>query len=115
VVTGAGYVPESGDIVWLDFDPQTGNEHAKRRPALVLSPASYNGKVGLMVCCPLTSKIKGYPFEVRIAGLEIPSVVLADQVKSMDWRARHAVYNTKATASELQHVLKLVAAFLQLR
>lgn len=83
------YVPEAGDIVWLQFDPQAGHEQAGRRPAVVLSPASYNGRAGMMVCCPTTTRIKGYPFEIAIAGSP-PSVALADQVKSLDWCARNA-------------------------
>ena len=72
-------VPDAGDIVWLEFDPQAGREQAGHRPALVLSPAAYNGKTSLMVCCPMTTRIKGYPFEVRIGG-PTPSVALADSV-----------------------------------
>ena len=86
-------VPDAGDLIWLAFSPQTGHERAGHRPALVLSPASYNGKTGLMVCCPMTSQIKGYPFEV-IVSRKPPSAVLADQVKSLDWRARRAVSKT---------------------
>ena len=84
----ARYVPDTGDIVALDFTPQAGHEQAGRRPALVLSPAAYNGKTGLMLCCPMTRQIKNYPFEVRIAGT-LPSVVLADQIKSLDWSSRN--------------------------
>jgi len=85
------YVPERGDVVWITFHPQAGHEQAGRRPALVLSPQAYNGKVGLAVLCPVTAQIKGYPFEVAIpAGLPVNGVILADQVKSLDWRARHA-------------------------
>jgi mRNA interferase MazF len=83
------YVPEAGDIVWLQFDPQAGHEQAGHRPALVLSPSSYNDKRGMMVCCPMSSRIKGYLFEVVTPG-PTPSVVLADQVKSVDWVARRA-------------------------
>ena len=83
------YVPEAGDIVWLQFDPQAGHEQAGHRPAVVLSPASYNGRLGLMLCCPMTTKLKGYPFEVVIPG-KPPSAVLADQVKSLDWSMRKA-------------------------
>ncbi|MGF1548033.1 MAG: endoribonuclease MazF [Thiotrichales bacterium] len=97
------YVPGSGDIVWLHFDPQSGHEQAGHRPALVLSPEAYNGKTGLMLCCPLTTKVKGYPFEVRIAG-ERPSAVLADQVKSLDWVARDARLKGKVLAEELAEV-----------
>ena len=77
------YVPEAGDIVWLTFDPQAGHEQAGHRPALVLSPSSYNGKTGLILCCPMTTQIKGYPFEVLIVG-ERPGAALADRVKSLD-------------------------------
>lgn len=85
------YVPQRGDVVWITLNPQAGHEQAGRRPALVLSPAAYNGKVGLAILCPLTNQIKGYPFEVVIPeGLPVTGAVLADQVKSLDWRARHA-------------------------
>lgn len=92
------YVPDRGDIVWLQFSPQTGHEQAGHRPALVLSPASYNRRSGLMLCCPMTSQRKGYPFEVVIPDeTDRDSVVLADQVKSLDWKVRKAV--KKGTAS----------------
>ena len=78
------YVPESGDVVWLEFDPQAGHEQAGHRPALVISPASYNGKTGLMVCCPMSTKVKGHPFEVVLEIDGVPSAVLSDQVKSLD-------------------------------
>ena len=92
------YVPDRGDIVWLQFDPQAGHEQAGHRPALVLSPASYNRRSGLMLCCPMTSQRKGYPFEVVIEmDTDRESVVLADQVKSLDWKVRKAV--KKGTAS----------------
>lgn len=85
------YIPERGHAVWIDFNPQAGHEQAGRRPAVVLSPATYNSKVGLAILCPITSQIKGYPFEVRIPhGLAVSGVVLADQAKSLDWRARKA-------------------------
>jgi mRNA interferase MazF len=99
----ARVVPDAGDIVWLEFDPQAGREQAGHRPALVLSPAAYNGKTSLMVCCPMTTRIKGYPFEVRISG-STPSVALADQLKSLDWRVRRAVRKGRATAAELAEV-----------
>jgi mRNA interferase MazF len=103
------YVPDSGDIVWLQFNPQAGHEQAGHRPAVVLSPASYNGRTGMMICCPTTTRIKGYPFEVAMAGSP-PSVVLADQVKSLDWRARNATKKGKVTAAELAELrAKLVA------
>ncbi len=85
------YIPERGDAVWITLDPQTGHEQAGRRPALVLSPSAYNGRVGLALLCPITSQVKGYPFEVPLpVGLAITGVVGADQVKSLDWRARKA-------------------------
>lgn len=86
------YVPDRGDIVWLQFNPQAGHEQAGYRPALVLSPVSYNRRSGLMLCCPMTSQRKGYPFEVVIeVDTDRESVVLADQVKSLDWKVRKAV------------------------
>ncbi len=85
------YVPERGDVVWLHFDPQAGHEQAGKRPALVISPAAYNGRVGLALLCPITSQKKGYPFEVALpAGLSIQGVVLADQIESLDWQVRRA-------------------------
>ena len=86
-----GFVPARGDLVWLEFDPQSGHEQAGRRPALVLSPREYNSRVGLALCCPVTSQVKGYPFEVQLpTGLKVQGAVLADQVKSLDWRGRRA-------------------------
>ena len=85
------YVPRRGDLVWLHFDPQTGHEQAGRRPALVLSPESYNGRAGLAILCPVTSQAKEYPFEVALPpGGAISGVILSDQVKSLDWHARRA-------------------------
>ena len=90
------YIPDSGDIVWVMFNPQAGHEQAGHRPALVLSPRAYNGKVGLAILCPITSQVKGYPFEVTIPeGLEIGGAVLSDQVKSLDWKARQAKFICK--------------------
>ncbi|MBN1947319.1 MAG: endoribonuclease MazF [Bradymonadales bacterium] len=91
MVAGTSYVPERGDVVWLSFTPRAGHEQAGRRPALVLSPHVYNGKVGLAIVCPITSHVKGYPFEVPLpSGLSVSGVVLADQLKSLDWRQRNA-------------------------
>src|SRR4249919_3597867 len=85
------YVPDRGDAIWITLNPQAGHEQAGRRPAVVLSPATYNGRVGLALLCPITSQVKGYPFEVALPdGLAISGVALADQVKSLDWRARKA-------------------------
>jgi mRNA interferase MazF len=89
--------------VWLEFDPQAGHEQTGHAPAVVLSPASYNGKTGLMVCCPLTTRIKGYPFEVALAS-QAGSAVLSDQVKSLDWRARRASPKGKVSDQELRQV-----------
>lgn len=96
-------MPDAGDVVWLEFDPQAGHEQAGHRPAVVLSPANYNGKTGLMVCCPLTTRIKGYPFEVTLPS-QPGSVVLSDQVKNLDWRARRATRKGKVTDLELRQV-----------
>jgi mRNA interferase MazF len=97
------YEPDAGDIVWFSFNPQAGREPAGHRPAVVLSPAAYNAKTSLMVCCPMTTQIKNYPFEVVISA-ENPSVVLADQVKSLDWRKRHARRRGAISAAELAEV-----------
>jgi mRNA interferase MazF len=87
------YYPRRGDIIRLDFDPQSGHEQAGRRPALVLSPEEYNQKVGLVVVCPITGQQKGYPWEVEVSGLpQVYGVVLADQVKNLDWRKRRAEF-----------------------
>jgi len=91
VIRKSSYVPERGDAVWITLDPQAGHEQAGRRPALVLSPASYNGRVGLALLCPITNQVKGYPFEVPLPdGVGVTGVVGADQVKSLDWKARRA-------------------------
>ena len=97
------YVPDAGDIVWINFDPQAGHEQAKHRPAVVLSPAGYNAKAGLLLCCPTTTAIKGYPFEVKLSG-QPASVALADQVKSFDWRARNARKKGRAASAELAEI-----------
>ncbi|MCL2522989.1 MAG: endoribonuclease MazF [Betaproteobacteria bacterium] len=107
------YVPEAGDIVWLHFNPQAGHEQAGRRPAAVLSPSSYNGRVGLMLCCPMTTQIKGYPFEVLLSNKT--SVVLADQVKSLDWIARDVQFKEKITPAELSEIRRKAAALIGYR
>lgn len=104
-------MPDAGEIVWLTFDPQAGHEQAGRRPAVVLSPARYNEPTGLIICCPITTKIKGYPFEVILSGAP-PSVVLADQVKSQDWRARKAERKGRVSAAELAEVGAKLATLL---
>jgi mRNA interferase MazF len=93
------FVPDAGDVVWLEFDPQAGHEQA----GVVLSPAAYNGKTGLMICCPLTTRIKGYPFEILLDS-QSGSAVLSDQVKNLDWRARRATRKGKVTDLELRLV-----------
>lgn len=94
------YVPDVGDIVWVDFDPKAGHEQAGHSAALVISPAAYNGKSGLMMCCPMTTQIKGYPFEVVISG-QRQRAALADQICSLDWVLRHAQPQGKATPSRV--------------
>jgi mRNA interferase MazF len=102
-VAGDVFVPDAGDIVWLHFDPQTGHEQAGHRPAVVLTPAAYNSRTGLMICCPVTTRIKGYPFEVLLSGSP-PGVALADQAKSLDWRKRSATKKGYATPNELASI-----------
>lgn len=107
------YVPRRGDVVWLDFDPQAGHEQAGRRPALVLSPAEYNRKVGLAIFCPITSRIKGYPFEVAIPeGSAISGVVLSDQVRNFDWRVRKAKLIGHLPPSVVEEVAKKLRVLL---
>ena len=98
------YVPDRGDIVWLNFNPQTGHEQAGKRPAIVLSPKVYNNKTGLLIACPITSKKKGYPFEVRLVGRKIDGVILSDQVKSLDWKVRNAQLIEQADAETISEV-----------
>ena len=91
-------------MVWLEFDPQAGHEQAGHRPALVLSPETYNRKTGLMLCCPLTTRVKGYPFEVAVVVDGVESVVLADQVKSLDWQVRRASHKGRVDVEALRQV-----------
>ncbi|HET9767731.1 MAG TPA: endoribonuclease MazF [Thermoanaerobaculia bacterium] len=107
------YVPERGEVVWLTFTPQAGHEQAGRRPALVLSPAAYNGRVGLALLCPITRQAKGYPFEVALpSSLRIEGVILADQVKSLDWRVRDAERVGRVPAATLDEVTQKVLTLL---
>ena len=100
------YVPNRGDAVWISLHPQAGHEQAGRRPALVLSPAAYNGKVGLAIVCPITNQVKGYPFEAIIpSGLKVSGAVLADQAKSLDWKARQAELICELPAAVVTEVL----------
>lgn len=102
----ANYIPSRGDIVWLQFNPQAGSEQAGHRPALVISPQSYNARVGLAVFCPLTTQVKGYPFEVELpAGQKAAGAVLADQLKSLDWRVRKAKKFDEVSSEVLAEVL----------
>ncbi len=109
MVRKKGYTPDRGDIVWLEFNPQAGREQRGRRPGLVLSPKAYNQATGLALICPITSKVKGYPFETPIPdGLKVSGVVLTDHLKSLDWRARNATFADKAPESVVADVrLKL--------
>ena len=107
------YIPERGDIVWLNFTPQTGHEQMGRRPAIVISPLGYNEKVGLGLFCPITSKEKGYPFEVIIRNKKINGVVLSDQIKSLDWDKREIEFIIKSKKDELDEVLAKINALIK--
>ena len=108
------YVPARGDFVWLEFDPQSGHEQAGRRPALVVSPLEYNRRAGLALCCPVTSRVKGYPFEVRLpTGLKVEGAVLADQVKSLDWRGRNAAWIAAAPTAVLDEAVGKILALVE--
>lgn len=110
----AAYVPDTAEVVWLEFDPQAGHEQAGHRPALVISPASYNGKSGLMVCCPISTKIKGHPFEVLTQVDGVDCVVLSDQVKSLDWKIRRAKRKAVVSTDVMLHVRAKIKALLQI-
>ncbi|MTI95931.1 MAG: endoribonuclease MazF [Firmicutes bacterium] len=100
------YVPARGDLVWLDFSPQTGHEQSGHRPAVCLSPRQYNQKVGLALFCPITAQSKGYPYEVALPStLHVSGVILADQVKSFDWKARNAKFIETLPQAKMQEVL----------
>ncbi len=112
-MTSRSDVPDRGDAVWMDFNPQSGHEQAGHRPAVVLSPRAYNDIVGLAVVCPITNQKKGYPFEVDIPdGSPVTGVILADQVKSLDWRARNATWAGELPAQTLNETLELLQALL---
>ena len=101
------YIPDRGDLVWINFNPQAGHEQAGRRPAIVISPFAYNKKVGLAILCPVTSKIKDYPFEVNIPdGFDVKGVILADQVKNMDWKVRQISFINRLPEEILLEILK---------
>lgn len=108
------YIPDQGDIVWITFNPQAGHEQAGHRPALVLSPKTYNGKVGLAILCPITSQVKGYPFEVLIPdGLEVNGAILSDQVKSLDWRVRKAEFSCKLPLTVFNEVVQKLSTLIR--
>ena len=109
------YVPDVGDLIWLEFDPQSGHEQAGKRPGLVLSPAAYNGPSGLVIVCPVTNQAKGYPFEVPLPpGLRVRGVILADQVISLDWKARKASKSDVAPKEVMEDVLAKLSTLLSL-
>lgn len=106
----SSYVPERGDLVWMEFDPQSGREQAGTRPAIVLSSSRYNSRARLAVVCPITSQVKGYPFEVPLpSGLPIKGVVLADQVRNLDWQTRRARFIAKAPGETVNKVAALAS------
>jgi mRNA interferase MazF len=115
MVKQTNYIPQRGDLVWLNFKPQTGREQDGRRPAIVLSNSSYNEIVGLAIFCPVTSKVKGYPFEVGLPNqLPVSGVILADQIKSLDWKQRNAEFITKLDEKTLEKVLTLLGKIIEL-
>ena len=106
MVNPGPFVPQRGDVVWITLNPQAGHEQAGRRPAVILSPQAYNAKVGLALLCPITSQVKGYPFEVAIpSGLPVAGVILSDQIKSLDWRARRAEWACSLPPETIAEVL----------
>ena len=108
------YIPQRVDVIWLDFNPKAGREHAGRRSAFVVSSAVYNGKVGLALVCSVTSRVKGYPFEVLLpAGLAVTGVILSDQLKSLDWRKRRAAFICAAPEAVTVEVQKKIEALLR--
>ncbi len=106
------YIPNRGDIVWLNFTPHAGHEQMGTRPALILSPEKYNRKTGLAVCCPITSNVKGYPFEVIISGKKINGAVLSDHLKNLDWKVRKARFIEKASKKALEQCLMKISALI---
>ncbi|MFL6389617.1 MAG: endoribonuclease MazF [Terriglobales bacterium] len=107
----SNWIPNSGDIIWVDFNPTVGHEQAGKRPALVLSPSSYNGKTSLLLACAMTTEVKGYPFEVRMPD---GGVVLADQIKCIDWRYRNAQPKENAPEDVVEKVKVLLGTLLQI-
>ena len=109
----AFYVPEKGDFVWLDFNPQLGREQKGRRPAICVSQKIYNQKVGLALFCPITSRVKGYPFEVLLDRHSIQGCILSDQVESFDWKQRNCSFIEKATDEEIQAVVEHIKLLME--
>ncbi len=110
----SNYIPQRGDVVWINMHPQAGHEQAGRRPAIVLSPRSYNDKVGLALFCPVTNQIKGYPFEVIIpSGVKVTGAILSDQVKSLDWKIRNTEYYTKVPETVVLEIFKKLSTLLR--
>jgi mRNA interferase MazF len=108
----ATYTPDRGDVVWLNFNPQQGHEQAGVRPALVLSPKSYNQRSGLMLACPVTSKVKHHPFEVRVKTRTIDGAVLADQIKNLDWTRRDISFIARVPDEVIGRVQELITTLL---
>ncbi len=114
MVSQRKYVPDRGDAVWITLNPQAGHEQAGGRPALVISPAAYNGKVGLALLCPITNQVKGYPFEVLVpARMKVSGAILSDQVKSLDWRARRAELIIRVPEPIVSEVLQKIGVLLK--
>ncbi|MCK5853096.1 endoribonuclease MazF [bacterium] len=111
----AEYCPDRGDIIWLNFNPQSGHEQKGKRPAIVLSPMQYNSKVGLAVICPITNQIKNYPFEVKLPEkLKITGVILSDQIKSLDWKIRNAEFIAKVPGSIVEETINKFSTLIDL-
>ena len=112
MVALSAYIPERGDLVWINFNPQRGREQANKRPAVVLSPKSYNEKSSLALMCPVTTRVKGYPFEISLNTGEIAGVILSDQVRSLDWRVRRAAFiqrvNPEILAELQERIVQLI-------
>jgi mRNA interferase MazF len=113
MVKKSSYIPDRGDIAWLDFNPQLGHEQRGRRPALVLSHKAYNEKTGLALFCPVTSKEKGYPFEVSFNGKKVRGAILSDQVKNLDWTRRNIEHIEKISAEALIETVKKIQLLIQ--
>jgi mRNA interferase MazF len=106
------YIPECGDIVWLNFNPRSGHEQQGKRPAIVISPKEYNEKLGLGLFCPITTKVKNYPFEVKIENNNISGVVLSDQIKSLDWETREIEFIAKENSNKINEIISKISVLL---